>query len=126
MFTDFYVTKNFKASELACKDENKTLYIDFQSVNKLQQLRDILGVPIIINSAFRTKEYNQQVKGAKNSKHLIGKAFDIRYTPELQKYGYDTIRRIAQNIGFNGVIIYDTFIHIDTRLALYFEDRRST
>lgn len=45
----------------------------------LQPLRNKLGKPIVINSAFRCPGLNShpKIKGAKNSQHLIGQAADI-------------------------------------------------
>lgn len=55
----------------------------------LNQLREKLGKPIIINSAFRTPAVNATLPDAsKNSWHLQGRAADIRtlpkYMPELK------------------------------------------
>ena len=108
---DDYVTKNFKYREFASKDGSRILKLDIDSVKKLQELRDGLGVPIIINSAYRSPNHNKAVGGAKGSRHLKGDAFDIRvagYTP-LQIANY------ARYLGFTGISAYNTFTHIDTR-----------
>lgn len=105
------ISKNFKLKEFQCKDGSKLVKIDSQLLNKLQQLRDIIGKPIIINSGFRTPEHNKRVRGAENSFHLQGKAADIQVngiTPkQLAKY--------AEKVGFNGIGVYKTFIHVDVR-----------
>ena len=46
----------------------------------LQCVRNIYGKPIIVNSAFRSKEVNEKAGGVKSSYHLKGLAADIRGT----------------------------------------------
>lgn len=46
-------------------------------VNVLQPLRDIINVPIFINSGFRSFDVNVAVGGRPNSQHLEAKASDI-------------------------------------------------
>lgn len=105
------VTKDFKYKEFASKDGANTMKLDIKAVQKLQELRDGLGVPIMINSAYRSPNHNRNVGGASKSRHLYGDAFDIRvpgYTP-LQIANY------ARYLGFTGISAYNTFTHVDTR-----------
>lgn len=68
---------------------------------------------IIINSGYRTPEYNARVKGsAKNSEHVKGTAADIRI-PGLK---VEDLNRLALAIGVGGVGFYPDrlgFIHVD-------------
>ncbi|WYV98906.1 hypothetical protein [Stenotrophomonas phage CM2] len=48
------------------------------AVHILQPLRDALGKPVIVNSAFRSERVNAAVKGTKTSQHRPGQAADIR------------------------------------------------
>ena len=43
-------------------------------LDKLQALRDRLGKPLIVRSAYRSPEHNRDVGGAQRSKHMIGAA----------------------------------------------------
>jgi len=52
---------------------NLTLLVD----NVLGPLRELLGQPITVDSAFRSPEVNKKVGGAKTSQHLSGQAADI-------------------------------------------------
>ena len=47
----------------------------------LNFLREKLGKPIFINSAFRSIAVNKAVRGSENSYHLQGRAADIRTIP---------------------------------------------
>lgn len=45
---------------------------------KLEEVRKVLGKPIMINSAYRSPEVNSAVGGVKTSQHCVGCAADIR------------------------------------------------
>lgn len=110
------LSENFKVKEFACKDGSDIILIDKNLVvGHLQDIRTHFNKPVIINSAYRTKTYNEKVGGAKNSYHTLGRAFDIHIngvTPrEIAKY--------AASIGVKGVIQYNSFVHIDSRDSKY-------
>ena len=111
---NFKISKNFNLQEFECTHpDHRHIRVDDELVEKLQQLRDRLNVPLIINSAYRCPERNKQVGGADNSQHLYGKAADISlHTIPLQ---IEEIKRIARQIGFTGVGLYNSFIHLDVR-----------
>ena len=67
---------NFSPAEIACRGTGKLL-INEPALDKLQALRDRLGKPLIVRSAYRSPEHNRAVGGATRSKHLDGAAFDI-------------------------------------------------
>ncbi|MBT8169864.1 D-Ala-D-Ala carboxypeptidase family metallohydrolase [Falsiruegeria litorea] len=102
---------NFSAEEIACRGTGKVI-LDLDAMDKLQALRDQLGVPLILNSAGRSPEHNRAVGGAAKSEHLKGRAFDVSMTnhdPELFELA-------ARAVGFTGFGFYprNNFIHIDT------------
>lgn len=110
------VSKNFKVKEFRSKDGSDKILIDVDfAKDKLQKIRDHFGVPVTINSAYRTPAYNAKVKGAKASYHLQGRAFDIvvkGHTPQ-EVAGY------AQTLGILGIIQYNGFVHVDSRSTRY-------
>lgn len=67
---------NFSPAEIACRGTDKLL-VNEVALDKLQALRDRLGKPLIVRSAYRSPEHNRAVGGAKRSKHMEGAAFDI-------------------------------------------------
>jgi hypothetical protein len=101
---------NFQVKEFACKDGTNEILIDGMLVRSLQMLRDKFGVTII-NSAYRTPEWNKKVGGVPNSQHVLGKASDTvcKGTSPLEVGMY------AEAIGMGGVGVYKDFTHIDTR-----------
>lgn len=102
--------KNFAPKKIACKGDGSIL-IDEASMDALQKFRQIVGVPVMINSAYRSEAYNKSVGGAPKSQHVLGKAFDIRITDKLSR---DTIHAAAEMAGFHGFGDYNSFVHIDT------------
>ena len=110
------ISANFKVSEFRCKDGSDKILIDTDFVrDKLQPLRNHFGVPVTINSAYRTPEYNAKVKGAKASYHLQGMAFDI----VVKGHAPQEVARYAQTLDIFGIIQYNGFVHMDSRTGRY-------
>lgn len=70
-----------------------------------------------VNSACRCPDHNEKVGGSVRSKHITtihhpGHAFDIYMTESVRRSRFV---RLAMENGFNGIGIYDNFIHIDDR-----------
>lgn len=110
---------NFSIKEIASGPDQRRLVVYRPAMNALQALRTSLGLPLKINSAYRTRAHNTAVGGSPNSQHLLGRAFDIsirRYGRHEQSFG-DDIEDLAVGLGFKGFGRYPTFIHIDMRLA---------
>ena len=117
-------TKNFKVSEFACKHCGKN-EIDQRVLNMAQELRDYLGVPIIVNSGYRCEFHNREVGGVKNSKHILGKAADLLCSLGAAKM-FEAVKELHDKQGklkdLDYCIKYKTFIHIDCggkRKSLY-------
>ena len=104
---------NFTPQEIACKGDG-LIIVDRDAMDALQKLRTMIynktGSGLIINSGYRSKEYNKKVGGSSNSYHMKGMAFDIRLTPKVSR---ETIHQFAYGAGFNGIGDYDTFVHVD-------------
>lgn len=98
--------KYFTEKELACKccGVDKTTP-EFKE--KLDELRELYGKPLIVNSAYRCPKHNAEVGGVKNSQHLLGIAADIK---DVSK----DFRDLAYSLGWT-LIEYKRFTHIDRR-----------
>ena len=53
------------------------------TIERLDEIREKYGKPIIITSGYRCKELNKKVGGKSNSFHLKGLAADLKYSVEL-------------------------------------------
>lgn len=76
----------------------------------LNYLREKLGAPIYINSAYRTEAVNKQVRGAKRSLHMQGRAADIRTKPEYMSRLRSILSKEKDEL--SELIEYGTFFHI--------------
>lgn len=101
---------NFSPAEIACRGTGKLL-INETALDKLQALRDRLGKPLIIRSAYRSPKHNRAVGGAKRSKHLLGAAFDIA----MANHDPVAFEAAAREVGFLGFGFYPRsgFMHVD-------------
>ncbi len=79
-------------------------------VNVLQPLREIIAVPIFINSGFRSFDVNAAVGGKFNSQHLEGKASDF-IVPSMNLV--DVFNIIMQRLSFDQLIYeFGKWIHV--------------
>lgn len=114
--------KNFRPQEFYCKcgeclgpspDSSATRHLAWV----LQQIRDLVNVPIKITSAYRCESHNQRVGGATRSKHKLGIAADLKprgLSPdELHEAIEDLVS--SKRIPEGGLGLYNTFVHYDIR-----------
>lgn len=91
-------------------------------IKSLQDLREYIKQPIIINSGLRLPNSNVEVGGKRDSFHMLGRAFDIM-APDW--WGHNTIKPkelydiIIKNPdlfpNIKGLGLGQNFIHMDTR-----------
>ncbi len=80
------------------------------------EIRHRLGSPLkLVNSAYRSPDYNLACSGAKHSYHMQNRALDLMF-----KEGAKAASAVAKELreeGFfrGGIGTYSTFIHVDTR-----------
>lgn len=102
---------SFSFEELRCKGSGD-LRFHYETLDKLQALRNLIQRPIIVNSYYRSVAYNTQVRGVPHSQHLSGKAVDTSTWPTLR--GQIELVHAAGLVGFRGIGIYQSFTHLDT------------
>lgn len=81
--------KWFEAREYACRCGRPTCdapkEFDPLMAERLDELRDRVRQPIIIASGLRCAYWNQQQGGEKDSRHLTGRAVDLRCTTPFER-----------------------------------------
>ena len=125
------LTENFHADEFMCKCGCGTNYFDLVLVSSLQQLRNMLNRPLIINCACRCPKHNADVGGAPESYHLstitkLCQAVDLRC--DSSSFRYHLVSS-AMKLGFNGIGIYPSFVHLDLRNEtprIWIEEQKNT
>lgn len=58
-------------------NEDQKESLKLLAVNIFDPVREFIGRPLGVNSAFRSEELNRKILGAKNSQHTKGEALDI-------------------------------------------------
>ena len=105
----------FKRSEFACKCGCGFDTVDTALLQVLEYVRAAVKSPIIITSGCRCPEHNAKIGGSKGSKHMQGRAADIK-CPDVM---FDTLKAKVDHYmeGWGGVGYYQNggWIHIDTR-----------
>lgn len=117
------LTRNFTLAELTVtnvKAPNNPTGVEIErlralAVNILQPLRDALGKPVVVNSAYRSPQVNAIVGGVPTSQHSRGEAADIRVAGmgplELARYIYDL------RLPYDQLIREPTWVHVSFREA---------
>lgn len=108
--------KWFKNTDFDSKDlPNSWVNMDFEFMRLIDELRSRVGLPIIINSAFRTQSHNLKVEGKSNSSHTRGLAVDLRISSSQHRF---LIVKCALELGITRIGVYKTFIHLDIDKSL--------
>lgn len=93
----------FKPEEFACQcGKCGKGFAEMQPslLSKLNQARQLAGVPFIITSAYRCEEHNRNVGGKPNSAHIRGYAVDIKITNSSNAM---SILKGLIEVGFNRI-----------------------
>lgn len=114
---EYQISEHFKANEFRCKDGNDEILICKELLEILEEVRNHFNAPVIINSGYRTPEWNTKVGGAKCSYHMKGMAADIVVKGHTPKEVAKIASEIMKNHG--GVIRYTNFVHVDVREKYY-------
>ena len=107
------LSAQFKVKEFACQDGSDPVFVSDALVAVLQKIRTHFGVPVDVNSGFRSAGHNKKVGGAAYSRHLYGTAADIavRGVAPEKVYAYaETLLPASGGIG-----LYSWGIHVDVR-----------
>lgn len=80
----------------------------------LEKVRDLLGVPMHINSAYRGPKVNAAVGGSSTSAHMTGQAADFT-APAFGTPQEIAIEIAASDIEFDQLIFEGAWVHIGIR-----------
>ena len=84
-------------------------------IQRLEQARQISGVPFVITSGRRLPEANESIPGAvQDSAHLTGLAVDLRCSTSPERF---KMLKALLMVGVNRIGVYDKHIHCDIDLT---------
>lgn len=103
--------KYFKLDEFKCRHTGKN-EIKEEFVHRLDELREACGFPFTITSGYRDKTHPIEAKKSTPGTHARGIAVDISIRNGVQRR---KIVEEALKLGFGGIGIANSFIHVDIR-----------
>lgn len=114
MMTQKVVTRSyeyFSDSEFArCSPPCSINQLSPVLLDRLSVARERAGIPFVITSAYRSREY--EIKHGRNgsSSHCLGLAIDIKCTSSFQRY---YMVKALLECGFYRIGVYPRHIHVD-------------
>jgi uncharacterized protein YcbK (DUF882 family) len=104
---------HFSESELACR-HCRVNGCQQGLVDVLEEFRQLVGTPVIVDSAYRCREHNAQAGGAGKSEHVDGLAADIR-VEGMTATQLEALARKIPTIRGIGRDDHKQYVHIDVR-----------
>lgn len=102
----YFTEKDFKKCVPSCSLSD----MDFSFMCLLDLARGFAGVPFVLNSAYRSVDWELTHGRAGTSSHCKGVAVDIRCSSTVQRY---IIVRSLILAGFSRIGISKSFVHVD-------------
>ena len=110
------MSKYFTASEFQrCSPSCSIKQMDADFLDLLDRVRERAGIPLVLNCAYRSKEWDQAKGRTGNSAHTRGKAVDIRCNTSQNRY---RIVKAALECGVRRIGIAKTYVHLDNDTSL--------
>lgn len=101
----------FTREEFACQYTGENEISD-RLLLKLDLLRARCGFPFVITSGYRSVDHPIEAKKETPGTHAQGIAADIKVNSGVQRY---TIVEEAIKMGFTGIGVANSFVHVDVR-----------
>ena len=102
----YFTEKEFNRCNPSCSLQD----MDQDFMNTLDALREKAGIPLVLNSAYRTVAHEKSRGRSGTSAHTLRVACDIRCSSSNNRY---KILTAAIALGFVRIGVYPTFIHLD-------------
>ena len=101
----------FDIEDFVCQQTGEN-EIRWDFVSALDDLRGVCGFPFIVTSGYRSPLHSIEAAKEKPGQHTVGNAADIKVRNGVERF---TIVKNAIALGFKGIGIANTFVHVDTR-----------
>ena len=105
------MSKYFAPSEFRkCVPSCEIGQMDPGFLRLLDEVREAAGIPLVLNSAFRSADWEKAHKRTGTSSHTKGLAVDIRCTTSANRY---KIVAAALGAGICRIGVARTYVHLD-------------
>lgn len=109
------MAKYFKEAEFrACMPPCNMRDLRPGFLDKLDEIRERAGIPLVLNSAFRSVSYEKSKGRSGTSAHCLGCAADIRCNTPANRF---RIVKAAIAAGITRIGIGKTYIHLDNSVS---------
>jgi len=111
------LAKGLTSLEFQCKcsyESCRAVVVSKKLIKAYGTFREMVGVPLTINSGHRCAQHNFDVGGTALSQHQFGMAIDIS-KKSINHLSDDDITHALKASGFTFVKHYKTFVHADVR-----------
>lgn len=107
-----YTPRYFAPAEFKrCVPSCDITQMDENFLRTLDKVREYAGIPLVLNCAYRSVEWDKAKGRSGNSAHTRGKAADIRCSASVTRW---KIVRAAIDAGVRRIGIGESFVHLDT------------
>lgn len=101
----------FDIEEFDCSETGDN-EMSHEFIHLLDELRELCGFPLAINSGYRSPLHSIERAKSRPGTHTEGIAADLAMTSSSQRH---ILIGHAYDLGFSGIGVAKTFIHVDTR-----------
>lgn len=110
------MSKYFQDAEFArCTPPCSITQMDGDFLDLMDKVRYMAGIPLVVNSAYRSRSYELSKGRDGNSAHTRGKALDIRCNTSRNRW---KIVNAAIRCGIRRIGIGKTYVHLDDDASL--------
>lgn len=102
----YFDEEEFKRATPSCSLSD----MDEEFMHRLDLCRLKAGIPFIVNSAYRSVDYEKRHGRPGTSQHCLGKAVDLRCVTSADRF---RICAVLIDAGFRRIGIGSNFIHVD-------------
>ena len=102
----YFSAKEFRACVPSCSIEQ----MEPGFLELLDRVREAAGIPLVVNSAYRSPAHEKKMGRKGTSSHCEGKAMDIRCSTSTNRY---KIIKAALECGIRRIGVAKTYIHLD-------------
>lgn len=107
----YFTDSEFRKCNPPCRIDD----MQQSTLDMMDAVRELAGIPLVINCAYRSREYDKAKGRSGNSAHVKGMGVDIRCNTSQNRM---KILRACYKVGVRRIGIGKTFIHIDNDTSL--------